>query len=103
MKNKKKTLIIFIIIVFIIVIITGGIILFLNKDKNELNKVVPNLEQLLEKNDLCELQIAIMCAIDKTLDEDEEATLETLKLEKIYDRISRETKLKALEKKYSSD
>jgi len=38
MKNKKKTLIIFVIIVCIIVIITGGIILFLNKDKNELKE-----------------------------------------------------------------
>jgi len=71
------------------------------KDKEELNKVIPNLEKILESNDLNELQIAIMIAIDKTLDKNEEATAETIRLEKIYDRITYDTKIKILENKYN--
>ncbi len=62
-------------------------IIISNEDKKELEKVVPDLDSILIKGDIDELQIAIMSAIDKTLDENEEATEETFKLEAIADRI----------------
>lgn len=73
------------------------------EDIEILKKYLPNIEEIIKLNDLDELQIAIMCAIDTTLDENEEATQETLKLERIYDRITRDAKLKNLENKYTSD
>ena len=63
-------------------------------DRKELKKKISNFEEILNKNDLNELQIAIMIAIDKTLDKNEEATEETFKLEKIYDRVTKDTRLK---------
>lgn len=62
-------------------------IIISDEDIKELEKVVPNLTELLIKGDMDELQIAIMSAIDKTLDKNEEATEETFKLESIADRI----------------
>lgn len=73
------------------------------EDIEILKKYLPNIEEIIKLNNLDELQIAIMCAIDTTLDENEEATQETLKLERIYDRITRDAKLKDLENKYTSD
>ena len=71
-------------------------------DRKELKKKISNFEEILNKNDLNELQIAIMIAIDKTLDKNEEATEETFKLEKIYDRVTKDTKLKQLERKINN-
>lgn len=73
-----------------------------DKDREKLREYMPNIDELIEKGDLLELQIAMMCAIDKTLDEDDEATKETLALESIYDRVSYETKIQALERKYNN-
>ena len=63
-----------------------------DKDREKLREYMPNIDEL----------IAMMCAIDKTLDEDDEATKETLALESIYDRVSYETKIQALERKYNN-
>lgn len=78
-------------------------IIIRDKDREKLREYIPNVDELVEKGDLLELQIAMMCAIDKTLDkETSEATSETLVLEKIYDKVSRDTKMRALEIKYNN-
>ena len=63
--------------------------------KTEIEKLkahLPNIETILCNGNIDEIQIAIMTAIDKTLDKDNEATAETLELEKIYDKISEQYK-----------
>lgn len=78
-------------------------IIIRDKDKEALRKYLPNIDELVENGDLLEFQIAVMCAIDKTLDkETSEATQETLALEKIYDKVSYDTKIRALEIKYNN-
>ena len=60
-------------------------------EKSEIEKIkpyLPNIEKLLIDEDIDEIQIAIMGAIDKTLDENNEATSETYELEEIYDKVS---------------
>lgn len=59
------------------------------EDIELLKKYLPNIEEIIKLNDIDELQIAIMVAIDKTLDSNEEATKETLLLEKVYDKTIR--------------
>ena len=59
-------------------------------EKNEIEKLKPylsDIEKLLNDGDIDEIQIAIMGAIDKTLDANNEATAETYELEEIYDKI----------------
>ena len=75
-------------------------IIIRDKDREKLREYIPNIDELIEQDDLLELQIAMMCAIDKTLDEDDEATRETIALENIYDRVSYETKTRKLVQKY---
>lgn len=48
----------------------------------------PDIEEIAKLNDIDELEIAIMIAIDKTLDSEDEATDETYILEEIYDKVS---------------
>ena len=62
--------------------------LVLKTDIEKLKEYIPTLEDIIKLNDIDELQIAIMVAINTTLDEDSEATSETYVLEDIYDRIS---------------
>lgn len=62
--------------------------LVLKSDMEKLKKYIPNIEDIVKINDIDELQIAIMAAINKTFDDELEATSETYLLEDIYDRIS---------------
>ena len=71
-------------------------------DVEKLKEYKPDIEQVLSTGDIDKIQIAIMEAIDKTLDEESEATAETFVLEKIYDKVSREYKLQQVENKYNN-
>ena len=71
-------------------------------DLEKLKKYKPDIESVIQSGDIDEIQIAIMEAIDKTLDEDSEATAETFELEKIYDKVSQQYKLQKLKDKYSN-
>ena len=77
-------------------------IIIRDSDREKLREYMPNVDELVKKGDLLRFQIAMMCAIDKTLDKDDEATKETIALENIYDRVSYETKMQALENKYNN-
>jgi hypothetical protein len=57
-----------------------------DKDIEILKKYIINIEEIIKLNDIDELQIAIMVAIDKTLDGNNEPTIETRQLEEIYDK-----------------
>ena len=63
-------------------------IIIRDSDREKLREYMPNVDELVKKGDLLRFQIAMMCAIDKTLDKDDEATKETIALENIYDRVS---------------
>lgn len=58
------------------------------KDLDKVKEYLPNIEQEFDLDDIDELQIAIMVAIDKTFINDSEPTDETYVLEDIYDRVS---------------
>lgn len=73
-------------------------IIISDEDIEKLREYMPDVDELIEKGDLLEFQIAMMCAIDKTLDEDDEATEETIELESVYDKVSYETKFQSEEK-----
>ena len=75
-------------------------IIIRDKDREKLREYIPNIDELIKQGDLLELQLAMMEAIDVTLDKDDEATDETIVLERIYDRVSYETKMRKLENKY---
>lgn len=77
-------------------------ILISQSDINKLKEYKPDIEQIIQKGDIDEIQIAIMEAIDKTLDKDDEATPETFVLEKIYDKVSHAYKVQKLENKFNS-
>lgn len=70
-------------------------------EREKLKSYLPNIDELLKNGDIDEIQIAIMSAIDKTLDKDNEATAETLELERIYDKITEQYKSRKLEQKFN--
>lgn len=72
------------------------------EDLDKLKEYDPEIEKVFETGNIDEIQIAIMDAIDDTLDEDEEATPETFVLEKIYDNVSKAYKQSILENKFNN-
>ena len=72
------------------------------EDLNKLKEYNPDIEKVFQTGDIDEIQIAIMEAIDKTLDKDDEATLETFVLEKIYDKVSKIYNLTRLTNKFNN-
>lgn len=71
-------------------------------DIEKLKEYKPDIEKVFQTGDIDEIQIAIMEAIDKTLDKDSEATPETFVLEKIYDKVSHAYKVQKLKNKFNS-
>ena len=71
-------------------------------DINKLKQYKANIEAIIQTGDIDEIQIAIMEAIDKTLDKDDEATPETFVIEKIYDKVLKIYHLNQLVNKFNN-
>ena len=72
------------------------------EDLNKLKEYNPDIEKAFQTGDIDEIQIAIMEAIDETLDKNDEATPETFVLERIYDKVSKIYDLNRLTNKFNN-